>query len=172
MKIIEGLKEVQRLEEQAKDLTQKIGKYCADRDYETPTYKTPEEQRSKIKEWLQGVHDTLKVALELRIKIQRTNDQTIVPIELGGQKVEHSIAEWILRRRFYATMEGGSWGILTDRGLAEGTGKNSAGEMIVIKKRLYYDQTERDKNMEIFRSEPGIIDRCLEVANATTELIG
>lgn len=172
MKIIEALKEVTRLEEQAKDLGQKVFKYCADRDYETPTYKTVDDQKAKIAEWLQGVHDTLKAALDLRIRINRTNDKTVVPIELGGVKVEHTISEWILRRRLYAAKELAVWDSLSNKNLTEGTAKNSVGDMVVVKVRLYYDPVKRDQMTELFRGEPGIIDRNLEVVNATTDLIG
>jgi hypothetical protein len=36
---------------------------------------------------------------------------------------------------------------------------------------LYFDPAERDKKIEIFRSEPSLIDRTLEVINCTTDLI-
>ena len=168
MKIIEAMKEIKRLEDKVGDLRQKIQQYCADLDFETPTYK---DQKSVIDGWLQGVHDSLKEAMRLRIAIQITNFKTIVPIELGGEKVEHSIAEWIIRRRLYASEEGKAWQSLTNKGLKEGSGKNSAGESVEVKIRLYFDPIKRDSNVEIYRSEPGIIDRTLEVVNATTDII-
>ena len=107
----------------------------------------------------------------MKIAIQKTNLQTIVPIELGGKRVEHSIAEWIIRRRSYANVQCNVWANLTDRGLKEGTFKNSSGGDVILKIRRYYDPQERDKWVEVYKSEPMIIDRTLEVINATTDII-
>lgn len=168
MKIIEALKEVKRLEEKIGDLSQKIHNHSADLDVETPVYP---DQRGKMNEWLQSVHDTLKEATRLRIAIQKTNLAVIVPIELGGIKVEKSISEWIVRRRLYANVECNVWMKIGDKGLKEGAFKNTAGNDLVVKIRRYYDPIERDKKIDVYRSEPGIIDRTLEVINATTDII-
>lgn len=168
MKIIEGLKEVKRLEEKVGDLQGKVQRYCADLDYETPAYP---DQKKQVAEWMQSVHDSLKAAMDLRIRLTRTNLETIVPIELGGKKVEHSIAEWIIRRRLYASLEKDAWERLTNRNLKEGQAQTTTGDKITVKLRYYYDPIERDKMVETFRGEPGIIDRTLEVINATTEIV-
>lgn len=168
MKIIEGLKEIKRLEEKVTDLQGKVQRYCADLDYETPAYP---DQRKQVTEWMQSIHDSLKAAMDLRIRLNRTNIATVVPIELGGQKVEHSIAEWIIRRRLYAQMEMRAWEALSNRGLKEGQAATTAGDKITVKIRYHYDPVERDKKVETFRGEPGIIDRTLEVTNATTDII-
>ncbi len=34
-----------------------------------------------------------------------------------------------------------------------------------------FDPAERDAKIELYRSEPGLIDRTLEVVNATTDLL-
>lgn len=168
MKIIEALKEIKRLDERCEDLTQKVGLYCADLSHENPAYGP--EQKKKIDEWLQSIHDTAKQAMELAIRIQKTNLRTMVVIELGGIQVQHSIAEWILRRRRYAQMEGKSWSALSDRALKGGTFKTTTKEDVIVSVRRYFDPVQRDKMVEVFRGEPGIIDRTLEVVNATTEL--
>lgn len=167
MKLIEGMKEVQRLELKHDDLQKKIAAHCADLDFENPTYP---DQKSVVTGWLQGAHDSLKEAMRLKIAIQKTNLGTIVPIELGGNKVEHSIAEWIIRRRLYAERECKAWEKLSNKGLKEGQFQKSDGSMIGVKTRLYFDPMERDRKIEEFRSERGIIDRTLEVINATTEI--
>lgn len=120
--------------------------------------------------WLQSIQDTIKEATRLRIAIQKTNLEVVVPIEIGGVKVEHSIAEWILRRRLYAAMQEKAWMQLTDKGLKDGNIKNTAGEIQAMKVRRYYDPAMKDKKVEEYRSEPSIIDRTLEVINATTDL--
>jgi hypothetical protein len=120
---------------------------------------------------MQSIHDSLKAAMDLRIRLQQTNLNTIVPIELGGQKVEHNIAEWIIRRRLYANVEMQAWAALTNRGLKEGQAQTTTGDKLAVKIRYHYDPVERDKKVEAFRGEPGIIDRTLEVINATTDIV-
>lgn len=171
MKIIEGMKEVKRLDEKIIDLTQKLEKYSMDMDFETPTYKTVEEQKAQITSWLQSVHDSTKESLALRIRIQKTNLAIMVPIELGGKAVIHSIAEWIIRRRALAALEHNAWKSMGTKTLRTGITQNTAGEKVEIKARYYFDPVERDKKTEEFRSEPSIIDRTLEVVNATTDLL-
>ena len=169
MKIIEAMKKQKELMVKAEDLRKKIGTYCADNSHETATYGA--EQKTKIKEWLQGHSDVLKEILKLRIAIQRTNLQTDVTIELGGKQVTKCIAEWIHRRKELAGLELQSWQVLTDRNLKEGAIKSSTGEITQVTIRRYYDPSERDQSVELFRTEPGVIDRTLEVTNAITEVL-
>lgn len=167
MKIIEAMKEIKRLEEKAEDLKVKIGTYCAHMNIETPTYP---DQAGQVKEWLQSVHDSLKEAERLRLAIQRTNLEKQVLIDIGGVKVEKPIAAWIIRRRLYATKEQATWASLTDRNLREGVMKNSANENVQVKIQRYYDPEMRDKYVALYRDEPNLIDRTLEVVNAVTDI--
>jgi len=168
MKIIEGMKEIKRLEEKSEDLKTKVGTYCAHMNIETPTYP---DQGGQIKEWLQSVHDSLKEAERLRLAIQKTNLQTKVTIEIGGTKIDKSIAAWIIRRRLYAQKEQALWASLGDRNLREGIMKNSAGENVEVKIQRYYDPKMRDQKVAEYRDEPNLIDRTLEVVNAVTDII-
>lgn len=168
MKIIEAMKKIKELQIKAEDLRKKVGTYCADQSHETAVY--GDQQKTKIKEWLQGHGDVIKEILKLRISIQRTNLATDVTIELGGKQVTKSIAEWIHRRKELAKSEELAWGSLTDRNLREGTIATSTGEKQEIKIRRYYDPSERDANIDLYRTEPGIIDRTLEVTNAITDI--
>lgn len=170
MKIIEALKKVKELEVKTDDLRSKVGKYCADLDYETPAYGAT--QKDQVKEWIQSHHDILKEISKLKISIQQTNLATPVTIELGGKPVTHSIAEWILRRRELATKEYNMWSALTDRGLKETSSvMTSNQEKKEVKIRRYFDPKERDVNIDLYRTEPSIIDRTLEVTNAITDII-
>lgn len=171
MKLIEAMKEVKDQEEKITDLISKISRYCADQSHETPVYGTIPAQTAKVAEWLQSIHDTSLRCVDLRVKIQKTNLQTMVSIELGGNKVTKSIAEWILRRRTYSVLEHRAWISLTDKNLKEGQMTNSAGEKVAVTVRRYFDPVTRDRKVEEFRSEPSIIDRTLEVINATTDLV-
>lgn len=171
MKLIEGMKLIKELMAKAKDLREKVAKHSADLDFETPVY--PDQAR-QIREWIQSHSDVLKNILFLRTQIQRTNLQTMVEIELGGKIVIKSIAEWIHRRRDLAGQELLMWQGLTDKGLKEGGFLPTTvpgAPQTPVKLRRYYSPVERDTAIELYRTEPGIIDRTLEVVNATTDII-
>ncbi len=169
MKIIEAMKKTKDLQVKAEDLKRKVSTLCTIQSIETPLY--GKDQAEKIKEWLQGYGDITKEILKLRVAIQRTNLATKVTIDLGGVAVTKSIAEWIHRRRDLAKMEQGLWESLTDRGLKEGKFTNSQGEVTEVKLVRYYDPNLRDKQIDLFRSEPTTIDSVLEVTNAITDII-
>lgn len=168
MKIIEGLKKLKYLEEKKIDIAKKIKDHSAYLSYETPLYTN---QTAKVKEWLQVYGDLLKEILRLRIAIQRTNLIVYVTIELNGKHVEKSIAEWIHRRRDLAKEEELAWRCLTDRGLKENIIKQSTGETMKVEIVRCYDPEIRDKNIELFSSEPSLIDAKLEITNAICDLI-
>jgi hypothetical protein len=170
MKLIEAMKLIKELQVKADDLRKKVGQYCADLDYETPLYP---DQKRQVSEWIQSHSDITKKILELRTSIQKTNLATTVAIELGGKTVTKTIAEWIHRRRDLAKSELEMWSKLTDRNLKEGAipSTMAGGEAKAVKIRRYFDPLERDKAIELYRTEPGIIDRTLEVINAITSVI-
>lgn len=171
MKLIEGMKLIKELQLKANDLRDKVKQYCADFDFETPMYP---DQKRQISEWIQAHSDILKNILGLRVSIQRTNLATPVTIEIGGKSVSKTIAEWIHRRRDLAKEEFTMWAGLSDKGLKEGQTLPATSPGVAptpVKLRRYYDPSERDAKVELYRSEPGIIDRTLEVVNATTDLI-
>jgi hypothetical protein len=169
MKLIQAMKKLKDLKAKADDLCDKVSKHCADITIETPVYP---DQKRQVSEWIQAHHDVLKEVLKLRVAIQRTNLATVVPIEIDGQHIKKSIAEWIHRRRDLATLEMNMWTKLSDRGLKEQNLQTTPGGPVTeIRIRRYFDPQERDKMHAIFRTEPSVIDGCLEVANATTELL-
>jgi len=168
MKIIEAMKKIKDLQIKADDLRKKVSTYCADQTIETPVY--GDNQEKQVKEWIQSYGDIIKEILKLRIGIQRTNLGTRVTIELGGKQVTKSIAEWIHRRRDLAEYDKSIWSVLGDRGLREGIIKTSTGESQEVKIRRYYNPKERDEKIELYRSEPSIIDSTLEVTNAVTDI--
>lgn len=169
MKIIEALKQIKDLQRKASDLRDKIQTYCAYQNVETPTY--GERQTAQITDWLQAHSDIIRAILELRTAVQRTNIQTTVTIAIGGKNVTHSIAAWIHRRRDLADLERQAWQGLSNKGLREGMAKNTAGELIEVKTIRCYDPVERDTKVELYRSEPTLIDSQLEITNAITDLI-
>jgi hypothetical protein len=168
MKIIEGMKKIKDLSIKAGDLREKVKRFCSDLTMETPTYP---DQKQQVSDWIQAHHDILKEILNLRVAIQRTNIRTQVSIELDGKPVTKSIAAWIHRRRDLATLEMNMWTALSDRGLKEQNVQTSPGGAVTeVRIRRYFDPVQRDKNHEMYRSEPLTIDAALEVVNATTEL--
>jgi hypothetical protein len=168
MKIIQAMKQIQDLQRKAEDLRGKVAIHCADLTHETPVYP---DQRKQVAEWVQAHSDILKEILRLKVAIQRTSLETPVSIELGGRTVTKSIAEWVYRRRELAKEEGDMWSRLGDKNLKEGLLQGSTGQMTEVKIRRYFDPAERDRNLEMYRSEPMVIDGTLEVVNAVTDLI-
>lgn len=170
MKIIESMKMIKELQVKAEDLRGKVAKHCADLDFETPLYP---DQRKQVQEWIQAHSDILKKILELRVSIQKTNVNTNVTIELDGKQITKSIAEWIHRRRDLAESEKKIWEALGDRQLKEGTFNLSTqgAPPVMTKIRRYFDPIERDRKIDVYRSEPSVIDRTLEVTNSVTELV-
>jgi hypothetical protein len=171
MKLIEAMKQIKELQIKASDLRQKVKAHCADLDYETPVYT---DQARQIKEWIQSHSDVLKEVLRLRLRIQKTNLATDVTIRLGEHDVTKCIAAWIHRRRDLANDETTMWAGLTDKNLKEGQFLPSTTAGVTpsqVKLRRYYDPAERDKAIELYRNEPSVIDRTLEVVNAVTDVL-
>ena len=169
MKIIEAMKRIKHLQEKCADLRAKVGRYCTDLDFETPTYQP--DQRAQIAEWLQSHADTVQEIAHLRVAISRTNLVTMVTIELAGHQVTKCITEWIHRRKDLAKLDLEMWAQLTDRNLKEGMMNTSTGGAKEVRIRRYFDPRMRDAAMASYKSEPAIIDGHLEVVNAVTDLI-
>ena len=169
MKIIEAMKRVKANKEKVADLNQKLAAICANLSHESPLYGT--ETGNKVKEWLQSCVDISQENVRLLCAIQRTNLATRVSVELGGQSVSKTIAEWVWRRREYAAADQKTYTVLTDRGLKEGMVQTSTGQPMELKIVRHYDPVARDTAMAIYRSEPHLVDAALEIVNATTDLI-
>lgn len=168
MKIIEGLKKIKDLQRKVDDLRNLVKRNCARSTLETDKYK---DQEGKVSGWIQSHSDIIKEILKLRISIQKTNLQTSVSIEIDNKTVTKTIAEWIHRRRDLADAELLMWRCLTDRGIEEGAGKGPSGDPIDIKIVRFYNPEARDSRIDLYQSEPIIIDSKLEITNALTDLI-
>ena len=169
MKLIVAMKTIKELQLKAQDLRDKVQKHCANLSFETPVY---ENQSEQVKQWIQAHTDINREILKLRFAIQKTNVATDVTIELGGKSVTKTIAEWIHRRRDLAKLDMEMWSALTDRGLKEqNVQATPGGQVTEVRIRRYYDPLRRDQMIELYRAEPNIIDRTLEVVNATTEVV-
>lgn len=176
MKLIEAMKEVKHTLRQMEDLRKKIATYCADLDCMQPTYGSAAEQQKKISEWLQSHHDLALKLTELKKKIQTTNLATTITFKIGENSVVRSIAEWVIRRREIIDLETLAYSSLTDRNLAE-RGLRTLGSVEEQKKiqnarvRFYFDASNRDTQIDLLKEEKESIDKTLEIANATTEVI-
>lgn len=169
MKLIEAMKRVKANHQKITDLQDKISKNCAHLSYETPLYANPAVQ---IQEWLQSCEDTVKENTNLLVRISKTNLATAVTINLGGNAVTKSIAEWIWRRREYAKVDFATWDKLTNRNLREGVIPSSTGGESLQAKIVYnFDAKTRDAKKAMYQTEPHEIDAALEVANAITDLL-
>lgn len=176
MKLIEGLKQIKDLKRKAEDIRGKIEAHCSDMDADTPAYKTVEEQRQQIADWLQSHHDIIKEIENLRLRIQRTNLAVMVIINLNGNNVQKSIAAWIHRRKDLSGLERAAWYCLSGRRLQpmairENPRDPNSEVSKIVQVRKYYDQKERDIKVEEYTAEPAKIDAALEIANATQDLL-
>lgn len=169
MKLIVALKMSKDLTKKAGDLVKKIGDHSAHLDFETPVYKN---QKEKVAEWVQAHTDIIREIERLKLAIQRTNLDTDVTIEIGGKQVTKSLAAWVIRRQGnYPQAESRAYGAQTDRGLQEGSWKDSQGQEHDTKIVRCYDPEARDIKIDQLREEPTIIDTTLETVNAVTDLI-
>ena len=169
MKIIEAMKRVKMNKEKIGELGQRILRNSAHLSIETPLY--GEEQSAKIKEWTQSALDTARDNVELLVRIGKTNQQTMVTIELAGVQVTKSIAAWVWRRREYSALDLTIWQSQNDRGLKEQNVQTSPGVVSEVKLVRYYDPATRDKNLDALRQESHMIDSALEIINAVTDLV-
>ena len=165
MKIIQAMKLIKTLLGECQEIRVQIAQYCAYPNLEDPVYNDQSEQ---IDRWLQAHKDKLQKVLELRIGIQRANLATMVSIN----GTERCIAAWRHRRRDLAELERQGWGQLSDRGIREGSMKNSqTQENVMVKIVRCYDPEKRDKMKSALAHEASIIDSELEVVNAVTDIV-
>jgi hypothetical protein len=167
MKIVEAMKKVKDNRRKIDDLRQKIAKNAARLSYETSQYDNPE---AKVKEWLQSCNDLSVQSVDLLERINKTNINTIVEIEIGGKSVSRSIAGWIYRRREFAAIDAATWKALTDNGLKDGFAKTASGDQMEVKVVRHFNPEQRDRKISEFSEEPYLIDSRLEVINAITDL--
>lgn len=170
MKLIEALKLTKELTVKAGDLRTKIAQHSAHLSIETPVYPNQTEQ---VSGWLQSHEDITREIARLNVCIARTNIQTWVPIKIGENLLSKTITEWIVRRRTLAAFDLLAWQCLTDRGLKEGQVPSSTtgGQPNLVKIVRCYDPVQRDRRIVLYKEEPGLIDRNLEVINAITDLL-
>lgn len=169
MKLIEGMKLSKELLVKADDLRKKIAGASAHLSIETPVY---QDQKKQIREWLQAHEDVVREIAKLRVRVSRTNLATMVTIQIGGKSVEKCITEWIARRKELAALDSQAWASLTDRNLKEQNLQTAPGGPVTeIRIIRCFDPLERDTKVALYREEPGLIDRTLEVINATTDLL-
>lgn len=169
MKIIEAMKKIKANREKVADLQAKIRDNSAHLSHETSPYDSP---AKKVKEWAQSARDLTQESANLLTAISRTNLETSVSVEIAGKVVTKTIAEWVWRRREFARTDRDTFAAMGDRGLKEGHMQSSTGNPIEVKIVRNYDVEIRDRMMAEFSEEPGAIDAALEIANATTDLIG
>lgn len=170
MKIIEGLKLQKELIQKAADLRTKIGQHSAYVSVETPVYA---DQPAQVRNWLKAHEDITEEIAKLHVRVSKTNFATPVTINVGGENLTKSITEWVIRRRLLAEMDMQAWASLTDRNLKEGQINSSlpGAAPVPVKIVRCYDPLERDNKKSVFQTEPGLIDRTMEVVNATTDLL-
>ncbi len=168
MKIIEALKQIKYLAKKAEDLQGKLALHSADLEFDNAPFP---DMKQKIKEWMQAHTDIVREVGRLRYRLQKTNTNTILTIQLNGVDVTKSIYEWIQRRKDLAKLELCAWQKLTDRNLKDGQFQQTNGQMGQIKMRRYYDPQEKETRITQLSQEPSLVDAALEIANCQTDLV-
>lgn len=167
MKVIEALKKTKLLRGQIDALQGQISLHCAKKNFETSPFPDP---KAKVRSLLQAAHD-LNLELEsLNHRIHKTNVNSRLKIDIGGQPIEKSIDEWIYRRRLGAAVDQATWSKLTDRGIKEEQIKQTDGSFMIVTIDRHFDVAERDQKLAAYRSEPFLIDTALEIWNAVIDL--
>lgn len=166
MKLIEALKEVEACREKIRSLSQKISENSAHREDKPTEYVDPKEE---IQSWQTKIHAATSRMEELLLRISYTNLKTLITIEINGNSITKSIAGWVYRRRELSRLDLMAWNVCTNKRLrAEVDIKDTNKVFRVV---LNYDPKTRDRKVEEYTSEPGIIDSRLETVNAVTELL-
>jgi hypothetical protein len=170
MKLIEAMKKVKANRKKISDLQMKIAKNAARLSNETTEYR--DQIDKQVAEWIDSCVDLGRECETLLVRIQKTNLQTLVAIELAPSlTIEKTIAEWVYRRREFAALDARTYSMLTDKGLKEGFVTNSLGEKTAITIIRHFDSKQRDKMVARYSEEPHLIDSRLEVVNAVTDLV-
>ena len=179
MKIIEALKKLNYLQEKAQDLRSKVKLNCAGMSAETPVY--GDEQQTVIDGWRQSHSDILKEITTIKIALQKTNLATQVTVELSGKSVTKSIAEWLIRRgpgklaNGLICHERDMLKGLTDRNMKDAPyypDPKDKDKIEMARLIRYFSPKVRDEELAVLQEEPSLIDSALEIANATTDLLG
>ena len=170
MKIIEALKAVKANREKITELQMLIPRNAA--HMESQNGATPyNDPKKKIKAWVQSIHDTLLENSRLLTRIQKTNLDTLVSIEMpSGVTVEKTVSEWIVRRR-----EGVDAEILTYQSMRHSLNQKAVqaqdGTIKVDQVVVNYSTEDRDTKLMELSREKSLIDGKLEIINATTDLL-
>lgn len=172
MKIIEALKELPVLDKRIQKNTEMLVRYASDVDLNVPderqtfAFKTRDEQQKEVDALRQSVIDLVHRKARLRRALAITNTEVRVTIE--GK--EQSIAEWIDFR------EKGVQQILNMlNALNDTNGRNKMGSTQFdpetgIKIVKFYDEKQRNDEIQKWQDIKDKIDGQLEIINATTDL--
>jgi hypothetical protein len=169
MKIIEALKTIKANKAKVEDLIQKIKMNSAIRSDQTSPYGN--KAFEQVNTWLDMVRQVLRDNEILTRCIHKTNNDTLVTIEIGGVAVAKSIDEWLTRRNGNIQLQQMAYGSLTDRGLKEELVKMPDGSVQHVTIVRHFDAAVRDTVLEHLAQETSLIDMRIEIVNATTDLM-
>ncbi len=171
MKIVEGLKKVKMNRKRIDQLHLKVHELFAhmETDEKPHGYDNP---KATLEGWVQTIHDLQKDNATILAAVQRTNLETEVTVEVvEGKPVTKTIHDWLYRRR-----EGVDFDYRTFYNMRTNlkpiTERNDAGDLKVINVVYNFPVEKRDELLATYSEEKVKIDSALEIANATTDLVG
>lgn len=171
MKIIEALKTLKANEKKIADLINKIQNNSARLSNQTSPYGDVGAATGVVNGWMDSIRQTLRDKEVLTNRIHRTNVQTKVAILIGGNVVEKTIDEWLVRAKNGVNLQVQAYKSLTDRGLKEAFVSQPDGTNVPVTIVRHFDAGARDKALSILAEESSLISSSLEIVNATTDLV-
>lgn len=171
MKIIEALKTIKANKKKVEDLIVKITENSAFLSNQTSPYGNQVETTRQVDGWIDSVRQILRDNEILTHRIHKTNNSTLVSIDVGKYSVEKTIDEWLSRRESGVELHLRAYKALTDRRLREEFIVQPDGTRVPITIVRNYNAAARDDAISLLDIEKSLIDSRLEIVNATVDLL-
>ena len=171
LKLTQGLKLQKSMISDIAQLEALVTKHSADFENETPLLGDASKQCAQVAAWAQSARQLENDLEWLNLRIQKTNNATLVTVELAGKQVTKPLTSWIHRRQKGCDRMTSLEQAHNDRGLKEQSIRNSSGVTETMKIRRYYDPQAQAQRIMDAKREKSLIDSTLEVVNATTDLL-
>lgn len=139
------------------------------------TYGTPDQQREKVKELVQGATDQARRLGKLRHAVAVVNATTELEIQIGKETVKQTVDAWIVRKDQGIVLERQILGALKPANLGptprtmDKPGSTTGEKELVVAVR-FYDEAEKDKRLQELLEEERAINSALDKFNVTTEI--
>lgn len=166
MKLIEAMKELKLIEKRMEKNAEQITKYASGLSNEKEIFGSDSKQRAEVQALIQSNTDLFYNYIKLKKAIEKTNMETIVSFSIG----DFSITELLVIKRKMSSYITSTYNALNTK-VADSkyyTLKTEKADINIVR---YYEEEEKNKNLNKWQNFFESIDGRLEVVNATTDLI-